>query len=130
MDELLIKIITVICTSVIIPLITFFGTQLIKLIKSKVKNTNVSTYTILLTEIVTNTVKSVLQTYVSTLKKNNCFDEKCQVEALEKAKAIVLSQMNSELQDFVRKTYGDIDEWLVHQIESTIHSIKNNSNDN
>lgn len=64
MNEILINIISIVVTSVVIPLISVGGTQLIRLINSKIKNNEVNKYLTIATEIVVNAVRSVFQTYV------------------------------------------------------------------
>ena len=57
-------------------------------------------------------------------KKSGSFDANAQVVALNKAKDIALSQMTKEVKDFITKNFGDIDNWLTIQIESSINLIK------
>ena len=125
MNEILLNIISIICTSVIIPLITWGGAELIKFIKTKTKNEKATEYLTLATQIVTNAVKVVFQTYVESLKKSGNFSKEAQVEALTKAKNIVLSQIGSDVKDYISNNYGDFNNWLEIQIESTINSLKN-----
>lgn len=125
MNEILLNIISIICTSVIIPLITWGGAELIKFIKTKTKNEKATEYLTLATQIVTNAVKVVFQTYVESLKKSGNFSKEAQVEALTKAKNIVLSQIGSDVKEYISSNYGDFNNWLEIQIESTINSLKN-----
>ena len=66
----------------------------------------------------------MFQTYVDSLKKNGSFDKDAQIEALTRAKDIALSQMTQELKDFITTNFGDLDNWLTIQIESSINLIK------
>lgn len=49
------------------------------------------------TTIVINTVRSVFQTYVETLKKEESFNKDAKIFALNKANDIVLTQMTDEV---------------------------------
>ena len=125
MNEILLNVISIICTTVIIPLITWGGTELIKFIKTKTKNEKATEYLTLATQIVTNAVKVVFQTYVESLKNSGNFTKEAQIEALTKAKNIVLSQIGSDVKNYISDNYGDFNNWLEIQIESTINSLKN-----
>lgn len=125
MNEILINIISIVVTSVVIPLISIGGTQLIRLINSKVKNSEANKYLTLATEIVINAVRSVFQTYVESLKAEGKFDHASQVLAFKKAKDIALSQMSLDVKKFIEDNYGDINNWLNIQIEASINCLKN-----
>ena len=124
MNDILINILSVVVTAVILPLISFAGTKLIAYLNAKVKDENAKLHLTSATTIVTNAVLTVFQTYVDSLKKSGSFDANAQVVALNKAKDIALSQMTKEVKDFITKNFGDIDNWLTIQIESSINLIK------
>ena len=124
MNDILINILSVVVTAVILPLISFAGTKLIAYLNAKVKDENAKLHLTSATTIVTNAVLTVFQTYVDSLKKSGSFDANAQVIALNKAKDIALSQMTQEVKDFITKNFGDIDNWLTIQIESSINLIK------
>lgn len=125
MNDILLNILSVVVTSIILPLITYAGARLITYLNSKIKDENAKLLLSTATEIVVNSVKAVLQTYVDTLKKNGTFDEASQKLALLKAKNIALSQMTNEVKDFIEKNYGNLDSWLTTTIEATINTLKN-----
>ena len=124
MNDILINILSVVVTAVILPLISFAGTKLIAYLNAKVKDENAKLHLTSATTIVTNAVLTVFQTYVDSLKKSGSFDANAQVIALNKAKDIALSQMTQAVKDFITKNFGDIDNWLTIQIESSINLIK------
>ena len=125
MNEILLNVLSVLLTAVILPLISIAGTQLIKFINSKIKNNELSKQLTTATTIVTNAVRVVFQTYVDTLKKNGSFDKEAQAEALTRAKNIALSQITEDTKSYIEDNYGDFNNWLTIQIESTIDSLKN-----
>lgn len=124
MNEILISIISVVVTTVVLPLITIGGTKLIQLINQKIKDDRTRTILTGLTTIVERSVRSVTQTYVDTLKKNGKFDQEAQLVALALAKEEVLRELNIETKLFIENNYGSINDFVTTQIESTINLIK------
>lgn len=125
MNEILLNVLSVLLTAVILPLISIAGTQLIKFINSKIKNNELAKQLATATTIVTNAVRVVFQTYVDALKKSGSFDKEAQVEALTRAKNIALSQITEDTKSYIEDNYGDFNNWLTIQIESTIDLLKN-----
>ena len=125
MNDILFNILSVVVTSIILPLITYAGARLITYLNSKIKDTNARILLTTATDIVINAVRSVFQTYVDSLKASGSFDAQAQTVALTKAKDIALEQMTDEVKNFIAKNYGSVDAWLTTTIESTINLIKN-----
>lgn len=125
MNEILINTISVIVTVIVIPLITLIGTKLVTWINSKINNEKASNMLTTATNAVISAVRTVLQTYVDSLKKEGRFDEASQKLALFKAKDIALSQIGVDVQMYIEDTYRDLDVWLTTQIEATINALKN-----
>jgi len=124
MNEIIISIISVVVTSVVLPLITLGGTKLIQLINQKIKDEKTRNILTGLTTIVERAVRSVTQTYVDSLKKSGKFDQEAQQVALTLAKEEVLNQ---ETKSFIETNYGSINDFVTTQIESTINLIKTKS---
>lgn len=125
MNEIILNIISVVVTAVILPLISYVGARLITWLNTKIKDENAKQQLTVATDIVTNAVRSVFQTYVEALKKNGTFDKESQKAALIKAKDDALAQMSDEIKDYITKNYGDLETWITTQIESTINILKN-----
>ena len=125
MNEIIINIISVVVTSIVLPLISIAGAKLIQFINSKIKNNKAADLLTTATTIVINAVRSVFQTYVETLKKEGSFNKDAQIIALNKAKDIALTQMTDEVKDYLVTTYGSLDSWLDTNIEATINILKN-----
>ena len=125
MNEILMNIISVLVTAVILPLISFAGSKLIAWLNAKIKDENGKIQLTVATTIVTNAVRSVFQTYVDTLKKNDIFDLESQKIALTKAKDEAFAQMTDDIKEYITKNYGDLETWLTTQIEATINILKN-----
>ena len=127
MNEIIINIISVVVTSIVLPLISIAGAKLIQFINSKIKNNKAANLLTTATTIVINAVRSVFQTYVEALKKEGSFNKDAQIIALNKAKDIALTQMTDEVKEYLVKTYGNLDSWLDTNIEATINILKNKS---
>ena len=125
MNEILLNILSVVVTAVILPLISYAGTRLISYLNSKIKDEKARELLTQATGVVTNAVRAVFQTYVESLKKSGNFGAEAQLEALNKAKEIALSQLSEEVKEYITTNYGDINNWLTTQIEATINLIKN-----
>ena len=125
MNEILLNVLSVLVTAVIIPLISIAGTQLIKLINSKIKSNEAAKLLTAATQIVTNATRAVFQTYVEALKAEGKFDAHSQTVSLTKAKDIALSQFSDDVKEYIVTNYGDVDGWLANQIEATINILKN-----
>ena len=127
MNEIIINIISVVVTSIVLPLISIAGAKLIQFINSKIKNNKAADLLTTATTIVINAVRSVFQTYVEALQKEGSFNKDAQIIALNKAKDIALTQITDEVKDYLVTTYGSLDTWLDTNIEATINILKNKS---
>ena len=127
MNEIIINIISVVVTSIVLPLISIAGAKLIQFINSKIRNNKAADLLTTATTIVINAVRSVFQTYVEALKKEGSFNKDAQIIALNKAKDIALTQMTDDVKDYLVTTYGSLDTWLDTNIEATINILKNKS---
>lgn len=125
MNEILLGILSVVISTIVLPLISIVGTYIVKWINSKIKNQEAAKFLSDATSIVINAVRTVTQTYVDSLKKSGTFDSNAQHEALEKAKSIALTQMSTEVKEFIYSNYGNIELWVVNQIEASINLIRN-----
>ena len=125
MNEIIINIISVVVTSIVLPLISIAGAKLIQFINSKITNNKAADLLTTATTIVINAVRSVFQTYVEAWKKEGSFNKDAQIIALNKAKDIALTQMTDEVKDCLVTTYGSLDSWLDTNIEATINILKN-----
>lgn len=125
MNNILLNIISVIVTAIILPLISYLGLRLTTYLNNKIKDEKTKTLLTKATQIVTNAVRSVFQTYVESLKAEGKFDEHSQNVALKKAKDIVLAEFSDDIKNFINENYGDLTEWITNQIEATINLLKN-----
>ena len=125
MNQILLNILAAVTTCIVLPLISFLGIKLSQWLSTKIKDEKAAKLLTQATEIVVTAVKSVFQTYVESLKNSGTFDKTAQLEALNKAKAIVTSELTVELKDFIVANYGDLEGWITNQIEASIYKLKN-----
>lgn len=125
MNEILMNVLSAVVTAVILPFISIGGARLITLINEKIKNDEAVKTLTTATDIVTNAVRSVFQTYVESLKNAGSFDKDAQEIALSKAKEVAMAQMSEEVKSYITTNYGSLEEWLTVQIEATINMLKN-----
>lgn len=97
---------------------------LISWMNSKIKDQTLAKHLTAVTQIVTDAVMNVFQSFVETLKANGNFDESAQKEAKERAYAIIMEQMTPELIDYVKDNYGELESWINNKIESVIYTLK------
>lgn len=105
-------------------LMSWATTALVSWLNSKIKNEKLAKFTTEITTIVMNAVKTIMQTYVDSLKQEGAFTEEKQKEALAKCLTIIKSQLTPELCNYIKDNFGDIEEYLKGLIESTIYSLK------
>lgn len=101
------------------------GIKLCSLIDSKVKDKKGNTLLNKATTIVIDAVRATFQTYVESLKNSGSFNKDAQLVILNKAKDTVLSQLTTEVKDCITNNFGDLNNWITNQIESSINLLKN-----
>ena len=106
-------------------LVSWAVSLLISWLNKKIKDEKVRKWTTDITKIITDAVMSVFQTFVETLKKNGKFDENAQKEAKDKCLDIIMNQLTPDMKNYITENFGDLKEWLSHQIEAIIYSLKN-----
>ena len=97
---------------------------LISWLNSKIKDQDLARHLTAVTQIVTDAVMNVFQSFVDTLKKNGNFDEVAQKEAKDRAMEIIMNQLTPELKNYIMNNYGDLQEWISNKIESVIYNLK------
>lgn len=125
MNEILLKVLSVVVTAIIIPLISFLGLKLTQWLNTKIKNEKGQAIVQKATEIVLNAVRCVFQTYVDSLKKSGNFNADAQKIAFNLAKETALKQLGDDAKNYIIQNYGDLQEWLNTQIEASINLLKN-----
>ena len=77
--------------------------------------------------VIENSVKYTYQTYVEGMKDKDIFDANAQKQALQMAKDKALSMLSEGFINMIKDMYGDVNNWLETNIESTIYTLKNSN---
>lgn len=97
---------------------------LISWMNKKIKDQTLAKHLAAVTQIVTDAVMNVFQSFVETLKTNGNFNEEAQKEAKQKAMDIIMNQLTPELKDYITSNFGELESWLNNKIESVIYTLK------
>jgi CMP-2-keto-3-deoxyoctulosonic acid synthetase len=124
MNEVITSIISIVVTTVVLPLITLSGTKLIQYLNTKIKDENAKRILTSIATSVERAVRVVFQTYVESLKKSGTFDKEAQKTALVIAKQEVMRELDIKAKEFIVNNYGDLNAYITNQIESTINLLK------
>lgn len=76
------------------------------------------------TQVVTDAVNTITQTYVDSIKKDGCFSLEAQQEAKIKAIELSRSLITVNAQKAITELHGDFSKWLDNKIESAIYNNK------
>ena len=115
----------------IIPLLGILTTYLVMFIKNKAQQISENThdelqakYIMMLSDTITTCVIATNQTYVDNLKKDNAFTKEAQLEALQKTFDAVMAILTEEAQAYLSEVYGDLNAYIMAQIEATVKANK------
>lgn len=75
-------------------------------------------------DLIQNSVDAVSQSYVDTLKCKGQFTAEAQIEAKNRALALIKSQLSENSKELISKTYSNLDSWLGMQVESYLKNNK------
>ena len=78
----------------------FATSKLIQLINSKIEDKKAANYLSTIVNLVGDSVKTVYQTYVESLKNQNIFTEEAQKEALDRCMNTIKAQLAPDLINF------------------------------
>lgn len=73
---------------------------------------------------VSDAVLKTAQTYVDEIKAHGVWDDIAKESARNKALMTALSLMTDATKNFIEKSYGDVDAWILDQIEVQCKTIK------
>lgn len=115
----------------IIPLLGILTTYIVKYIQAKreeisvnIDNITIKKYTELISSTITTCVIATNQTYVNALKEQNKFDKEAQKIAFTKTAEAVLSLLTDESKKYIEETFGDLNTYIIQQIEATVKNYK------
>lgn len=99
------------------------------LITTKIKNENARKLLSDATTVVANAVKATYQTYVESIKGTNAWTKDAQSEALSLAATSARMQLSADVEKYINDNFGDVENWIKEQIESTLYDLKNKSSE-
>ena len=115
----------------VVPLLAVLTTYLVKYIETKREeiiteknNTLAEKYIKMLSDTITDCVKATNQTYVDSLKDKNAFTKEAQAEAFKKTSDAVMLILSQEAKDYLSTIYGDLNQYIITQIESSVNVNK------
>ncbi len=111
--------------TVVTALVSWLSATAIVWLNKKIKDKDIARWSSAVAEIIFNAVQCIQQTFVDDMKKAGKFDAEAAKQAKNKAMAIIKGQLTEELRKYITDNFGDMEEWLMNQIESVIHQLKN-----
>lgn len=96
----------------------------VNFLNKKIKDRELSRLSSEVFNIIMSAVQTVFQTFVDTMKKAGTFDEAAAKEAKLKAYKIATSQFNEEIRKYIEDNFGDIEAYVMNQIEAMIYNLK------
>lgn len=120
MEDILLSVLRLILAS----FATWLIAQISRWFSAKIKDINENKLLRDALGVVVNAVKATYQTYVESLKNKDLFDKDAQRNALALAKEQVLKNLKEETKEYIRKNFGDIEQWVITTIESVIYDLK------
>lgn len=125
------EILTLLLEIVIIPLLGALTVYIVTLLKAKTKeitdkieNDKADKYIYMLSNTITKCVTATNQTYVDNLKKENAFSKEAQQEALKMTADAVLAILSDEAKSYLPTIVGDLNTYILTQIESEVNRLK------
>jgi hypothetical protein len=116
------EIIATLVSIVLIPLVTWLVDTLVKYLKEKTDNARLNKYYDIAADAVLTAVAEVMQTYVSTLKKEGKWTDETAAIALEMAKSKALDVMGAAAFRAIGEIVTDTEAWLTSKIEAAIRA--------
>ena len=118
----------VVCIIPLLGILTKYFISWIEVQKEHLKNENnnemTNKYIDLLAQTIETCVIATNQTYVESLKKKNQFNKEAQIEAFNMTKQAVLAILSEEAEKYLSTIYGDLDAYIVNQIQACVNVNK------
>lgn len=126
-NVILICVVVSIVVPIIAGLLAWGISVLKKLVNEKIDNATLKAVLNDGLTVLENSVKYTYQTYVEGMKDKDIFDADAQKQALQMAKDKALSMLSEGFINMIKDMYGDVNNWLETNIESTIYTLKNSN---
>lgn len=112
----------------VLPIITTFITKFLtakkEQISTQIENEKLNIYLKTALEAVNQSVFTVSQTYVDSLKEKGEFDTESQIKAKNKAIETATSIITNDTKNAINQLYGNFDKWLDSAIEKFVNVNK------
>lgn len=120
----------IVCIIPLLGVLTKYLISWIEIQKENIKTHNenelTNKYIDLLAQTIETCVIATNQTYVENLKKRNQFTREAQLEAFKMTKEAVLTILSKEAEKYLTAIYGDLDTYIVNQIQACVNINKIN----
>lgn len=114
------EVIVTIWTVIILPILTYAGTQLNEWLKTK----KLDKYANILKENVETAIKDVQANFVDELKGTEAWTNETKAEALQMAKDKAIYALTNSAYEALKMANGDFDEYLTTLIEAKLYDLK------
>jgi hypothetical protein len=114
------EVISVVWTVIILPILTYVGTQISAWAKAK----KLDKYTNILKENITIAVKDVYTTYVDELKGTEAWTEETKAQALQMAKDKAIYALTDSAYRTLKLANEDFEEYLTTLVEAKLYDLK------
>ena len=116
-------VIYTIWTVILLPIITYIGTQ----INAYAKEKRIDKYTDILYKNVLNAVKDVYETVVTNTKGTESWNDEMKESVKELAKNKVVSALTTSVYQSLKAANADFDEYLDSLIGTALYELKRNN---
>lgn len=117
------QVIYTIWTVVLLPIITYIGTQIGNYAKAK----RIDKYTDILYQNVSDAVKDVYETIVKDIKGTSNWTEEKQFEVKNIAKTKTIQALSTSAYQILKSVNEDFEEYLDSLIGTALYDLKNNT---
>lgn len=114
------QVISVLWTVVLLPIVTYFGTQINDYAKSK----RIDKYTNILYEKVVEAVKDTYETVVKDIKGTDTWNKDKQDEVKEIAKNKAINALTTSIYQILKTANSDFDDYLDSLIGTALYDLK------
>jgi hypothetical protein len=110
-------------------LITWAFTMFQAWLNSKIKNEKLRAVLDAALDVIQKSVLAIQQTFVEQLKKDGKFDKEAQKTALKKSVSLALANLSDEAKKILEENFGNLEDWLIMQIEALVLKLPGHSRD-
>ena len=95
-------------------------------LNKKIKGKDEAKWASAIYQMIMDAVQAIQQTFVDSLKKAGKFDAEAAAEARDRAIQIIKGQLTDKVKKYIIDNFGDIDNYLINQVEAMIWKLKSN----